>query len=101
LLEDDTTIDPELDPDVQDFVLSDLRDEVHEIGSHVAPPRRPKPSKHEIFESLMDPTHLFVALMSRDVRFGSLAFISGGDVDLSVDVTRLVSDGLAALLDEQ
>lgn len=102
LVDDGTGVDPELDPDVQDFVLSDLRDEVHEIGSRIeAPSGRSKPSKHEIFESLMDPTHLFAALMARDAKFGSLAFASGGDVDVSVDVTMLVSDGLAALLDEQ
>ena len=101
-MDDYTGIDPDLDPDVQDFVLSDLRDEVHEIGSSIAaPPGRSKPSKHEIFESLMDSTHLFAALMSRDAKFGSLVFASGVDVDLSVDVTKLVSDGLAALLDEQ
>lgn len=101
LVDDSPDAEPELDPDVQDFVLSDLRDEVHDIGSHIAAPGKTKPSKHEIFESLMDSTHLFAALMSRDSRFGSRIFGSGFDVDMSVDETKLVSDGLAALLDEQ
>jgi hypothetical protein len=100
-VDDETGVEPELDHDVQDFVLSDLRDEVDEIGSHVAEPRRTKPSKREIFESLMDPVHLFAALMSRDSKFGRLAFGSGVDVDMLVDLPKLVSDGMAALLDEQ
>jgi hypothetical protein len=97
---DETAVEPELDPDVQDFVLSDLRDEVREIGSHIAVPLpgRTKPSKREIFDSLMN---LFAALMARDFKFGSRNFGSGTDVNMSVDVTGLVSDGLAALLDEQ
>jgi hypothetical protein len=100
---DETAVEPELDPDVQDFVLSDLRDEVREIGSHIAVPLpgRTKPSKREIFDSLMNPVHLFAALMARDFKFGSRNFGSGTDVNMSVDVTGLVSDGLAALLDEQ
>jgi hypothetical protein len=101
---DETAVEPELDPSVQDFVLSDLRDEVAEIVSHINVPLlgRTKPSKREIFDSLMDPVHLFAALMARDSKFGSFNFGSGTDVDsVSVDATELVSGGLAALLDEQ
>lgn len=89
----------ELDPSVQDFVLSDLRDEVHEIDARMSTSTKAKPSKREVFESLMDSTLLFSALMARDESFGSLAFQTGGDV--SVDVTTLVDEDLALLMDEQ
>lgn len=83
----------DLDPGVQDFVLSDLRDEVHEIDVQVmATAARARPSKREVFESLTDSTHLFSALMARVTSFGSLAFQSTGDV--AVDVTKLVNKEL-------
>jgi len=89
----------ELDPDVQDFVLSDLRDKVHDIDVQVAADARARPSKREVFESLTDSAHLFSAMMARDKNFGSLVFQPAGDV--AVDVTRLVDDDLTVLLDEQ
>lgn len=99
LIDGDLDDEPELDPDVQDFVLSDLRDEMNEIDTRLSAPAKTKPSKHEIFESLMDSTHLFSALMSRDARFGINAF--GSDVNPDMDVTKLVSEGLTVLMDEQ
>jgi hypothetical protein len=89
----------DLDPNVRDFVLSELRDEVHDIDVRITAPARTRPSKREVFESLMDSTHLFSALMARDKSFGSLAFQSTGDV--TADVTRLVNKELTILLDEQ
>jgi hypothetical protein len=90
----------DLDPSVQDFVLSDLRDEVHDIDVQVtATTARARPSKREVFESLTDSTHLFSALMARDTSFGSLAFQTDGDV--AVDVTRVVNKELTIVLDEQ
>lgn len=85
--------------DVQDFVLSDLREEVNEIGSMLTTPRKAKPSKREVFEALMDSTHLFSNLMAGDARFGSRAF--GLHVDMSVCLTELVSESLAASMDER
>jgi hypothetical protein len=89
----------ELDLNIQDFVLSDLRDEVQEIDAQISKPARTKPSKREVFESLMDSTHLFSALMARDEGFGSLCF--AGDADLAIGVTRLVDGDLTMLMDEQ
>jgi hypothetical protein len=100
LASEGTGDDAELDPNVQLFVLSDLRDEVHEIDVQVTTHAKARPSKREVFESLMDSTHLFSALMARDVSFGSLAFQTIGD-DAVVDVTRLVDEGLTSILDEQ
>jgi hypothetical protein len=91
--------EPELDPNIQDFVLSDLRDEVQEIDAQISKPARTKPSKREVFESLMDPTHLFSALMARDEGFGSLCFAL--DADVSIGVTEIVDGALAMLMDEQ
>jgi hypothetical protein len=91
--------DEELDPNVQDFVLSDLRDEVHDIDLQSTANARAKPSKREVFESLTDSAHLFSALMARDTNFGSLVFQPTGDV--AVDVTRLIGNDLTTLLDEQ
>jgi hypothetical protein len=39
----------ELDLNIQDFVLSDLRDEVQEIDAQISKPARTKPSKREVF----------------------------------------------------
>jgi hypothetical protein len=90
----------DLDPGVQDFVLSDLRDEVHDIDVQVtATAARTRPSKREVFESLTDSTHLFSALMARDTSFGSLAFQATENEAL--DVTKLVDKGLTSVLDEQ
>ena len=89
----------DLDPGVQDFVLSDLRDEVHDIDVQATATARPRPSKREVFESLTDSAHLFSALMARDTSFGSLAFQTDGDV--AVDVTRVVNKELTIVLDEQ
>jgi len=80
-------------------VLSELRDEVHEIDVQVTTHARARPSKREVFESLMDSTHLFSALLARDTSFGSLAFQSVGSD--GVDVTRLVDEDLMRVLDEQ
>ena len=91
--------DEALDPNVQDFVLSDLRDEVRDIDVQVTAHARASPSKREVFESLMDSTHLFSALMARDTSFGSLAFQASGDDE--VDVTRLVDEDLTVVLDAQ
>jgi hypothetical protein len=91
--------DEELDPNVQDFVLSDLRDEVHHIDAQATAKTRERPSKREVFESLTDSAHLFSALMARDTNFGSLVFQPTGDK--AVDVTRLVDSNLTMLLDEQ
>lgn len=91
--------DGDLDPNVQDFVLSDLRDEVHEIDVQATAQARSRPSKREVFESLMDSSHLFSAMMARDASFGSLAFQTTEIA--AVDVTRLVSKDLTILLDEQ
>lgn len=91
--------DEELDPNVQDFVLSDLRDEVHEIDVQATAQAGSRPSKREVFESLMDSSHLFSAMMARDASFGSLTFQTTENV--AVDVTRLVSENLTVLLDEQ
>jgi hypothetical protein len=91
--------DEELDPNVQDFVLSDLRDEVHDIDAQATAKTRARPSKREVFESLTDSAHLFSALMARDTNFGSHVFQPTGD--LAVDVTRLVDGNLTMLLDEQ
>lgn len=91
--------DEELDPNVQDFVLSDLRDEVHDIDAQATAKTRERPSKREVFESLTDSAHLFSALMARDTNFGSLVFQPTGDK--AVDVTRLVDNNLTMLLDEQ
>ena len=89
----------DLDPDVQDFVLSELIDEVREIDVQDTTHARVKPSKREVFESLMDSTHLFSALMARDMSFGNLCFQPIGEV--TADVTKLVDEDLAILLDEQ
>ena len=91
--------DEELDPNVQDFVLSDLRDEVHDIDAQATAKARTRPSKREVFESLTDSAHLLSALMARDTNFGSHVFQPTGDV--AVDVTRLVDNNLTMLLDEQ
>lgn len=95
---EDVAEEPEYDPDVEDFVLSDLRAEVNDIDSVISVPTRAKPSKREIFEALMDSTYLFSALMARDANFASRAF--GSVLDVSVDVTRLVSANLASSMDE-
>lgn len=89
----------EIDPNVQFFVLSDLRDGVDEIDVQVTTNARPRPSKREVFESLMDSTHLFSALMARDATFGSLVFETG--VEVNMDVTRLVGESTTMLMDEQ
>lgn len=89
----------DLDPGVQDFVLSDLRDELHDIDVQVTDTAKATPSKREVFESLTDSTHLFSALMARDASIGSLAFQFAGDV--AVDVTKLVNKEMTILLDEQ
>lgn len=99
LTNEDPGDDEEIDPDVQDFVLSDLRDEVHDIDVQVVAHARARPSKREVFESLMDSAHLFSAMMARDTNFGSLVFQPAADV--AVDVTRLVDNDLTVLLDEQ
>ena len=91
--------DEELDPNVEDFVLSDMRDEVHEIDVQAMAQARSRPSKREVFESLMDSSHLFSAMMARDESFGSLAFQTTENA--AVDVTKLVSKDLTGLLDEQ
>jgi hypothetical protein len=91
----------ELDPNVQLFVLSELRDEVQEIDVQVTTQAKARPSKREVFESLMDSTHLFSALMARDKSFGSLAFQAVGVGDSTIDVTRLVDEDLTRVLDEQ
>lgn len=96
---EDLSREPELDPDVEDFVLSDLRDEVHEIDEQITTSSRIKPSKREVFESLMDSTHLFSALMARDRHFGTLALKPA--VETRVEVTRLIDKNLAMLMDEQ
>lgn len=92
-----TQDEPEEGPDVQDFVLSDLREEVSEIDSVLTTPPRAKPSKREVFEALMDSTHLFSNLMAGDAKFGSRAF--GLHVDVSTNLTELVSERLAASMD--
>ena len=97
--DDDASREAELDPDVQDFVLSDLRDEVHEIDQQITTSARIKPSKREVFESLMDSTHLFSALLARDTCFGTRALKA--TVGATTDVTELVDRGLAKLMDEQ
>ena len=89
----------DLDPNVQDFVLSDLRDEVQDIDAQAAAKAGARPSKREVCESLTDAAHLFSALMARDTNFGSLVFQNTGDT--TVDVTRLVENDLATVLDEQ
>lgn len=91
--------DEELDPNVEDFVLSDLRDEVHEIDVQATAQARSRPSKREVFESLMDSTHFVSALIARDTKFGSLAFQPTEDAGL--DVTVIVDKNLTILLDEQ
>lgn len=99
LAEEGAEDEEELDPNVQDFVLSDLRDEVHDIDEQVTAQARSRPSKREVFESLMDSTHLFSALMARDTNFGSLAVQITDNA--AVDVTKLVDKDLVILLDEQ
>jgi hypothetical protein len=89
----------DLDSSVQDFVLSDLRDEVHDIDVQIAATARARPSKREVFEALTDSTHLFSALMARDTSFGSLAFKATENE--AVEITRLVNKELTILLDEQ
>jgi hypothetical protein len=84
---------------VQDFVLSDLRDEVHDIDVQIAATARARPSKREVFEALTDSAHLFSALMARDTSFGSLAFKATENE--AVEITRLVNKELTILLDEQ
>lgn len=95
---EDVAEEPQYDPDVQDFVLSDLRAEVNEIDSVLSMPTRPKPSKREVFEALMDSTHLFSSLLARDANFAACAF--GTSLDVSVDMTRLVSANLVSSMDE-
>lgn len=95
----DASQEAELDPNVQDFVLSDLREEVLEIGDQITTSTRARPSKREVFESLMDSTHLFSALVSSDTQFGSLALKPA--LGSLVDVTKLVDKPLAMLMDEQ
>jgi hypothetical protein len=96
---EDAGDEEQLDPNVQDFVLSDLRDEVHDIDVQVTANTRARPSKREVFDSLTDSAHLLSAMMARDKNFGSLVFRPMGDV--AVDVTRLVDNDLTVLLDEQ
>lgn len=96
---DDASQEAEVDPNVQDFVLSDLRDEVHDIDDQITASTRTKPSKREVFESLMDSTHLFSALMASDTHFGSLALEP--TLGPSADVTTLVDKTLAILMDGQ
>ena len=91
--------DEELDPNVEDFVLSDLRDEVRDIDVQSKAHARARPSKRDIFESLTDSAHLLSALMARDANFASLVFERTAEV--AVDVTRLVDNDLTILLDEQ
>lgn len=98
--EESVSKNPEYDdPDVQDFVLSDLRAEVNDIDSLLSLPSRAKPSKREVFEALMDSTHLFSALMSRDARFGSRAF--GLPVDASIDLTEILNEELTTSLNNR
>ncbi|KAM0721091.1 hypothetical protein Q7P37_003377 [Cladosporium fusiforme] len=88
----------ENEPDVQDFVLSDLRAEVNEIDSSLSMPKSAKPSKREVFETLMDSTHLFSSLMARDSNFATRAFASSPDI--SVDIASLISADLASSMDK-
>lgn len=86
----------EAEEEVKDYLVTELQETSTPTSRDS---QRPTPDTSEIFKTMVSPTHLASVLLANDRRFG--VSIPSATPEKPASLSRLVSSGMAGLLDEK